>query len=280
MYKLRRILDHRAKKGGGIEYEVEWADKKINGEPWPNWWLPKKALTDDLIHGYESWSSHGVPRKEITIDVSLVYEEVRRKLANVMMNGAPTAAGNFSGPNRPRVHKLPMEQLSVLDVALGVLDLARKHGGPPIQLEHGNKGEPDEWWQLIISDLDRVAAFCNFQHFLDSVCTWENVRLTGTRKHSGDMMAVGVPIVLTVKKVRPGIASTFLEFPTVHFNGRTGRPTYPHMSSGALKREVTRRRLIKHVRDLLPERHPLRESGWCALPADISALAIEYVVPE
>ena len=181
MYKVRRILDHRATKGGGIEYEVEWAEPKINGEPWPNWWLPKDALTDDLIHGYHSWRSHGVPRKEITIDVSLVYEEVRRKLSNVMMNGAPTAAGRFIGPNRPRVHKLPMEQLSVLDVALGVLELARKHGGPPIQLQHGNKGQDDEWWQLIIQDLERVAAFCNFQHFLDAVRTWENVRLTGTR---------------------------------------------------------------------------------------------------
>jgi hypothetical protein len=40
-----------------------------------------------------------------------------------------------------------------------------------------------------------------------------------------------------------------------------------------------RRRLIKHVRDLLPERHPLRVAGWCALPDAINALAIEYVVP-
>jgi len=243
--------------------------------------MPKDALTDDLIDAYMKWRSHGVPEKLVMIDASVAYEELRRKLANVMMNGAPNSAGAFVGPNRPRVHKLPIDGLSLLDVALGVLEVARKHGGPPIKLEHGNKGEDDDWWQLVISDLDRVAAFCNFQHFLDSVRTWENVRRHGHAEAfcTGDMMAVGVPIMITVKKLRPRVAATCMEFPTVHFNGRTGRPTYPHMSSGLLKREVMRRRLIKHVRDLLPERHPLRVSGWCALPDAINALAIDYVVP-
>jgi hypothetical protein len=154
---VRRILDHRAKKGGGIEYEVEWADKKINGEPWPNWWMPKVALTVDLIDAYMAWRSHGVPEKLVTIDASVAYEELRRKLANVMMNGAPNSNGAFVGPNRPRVHKLPIEGLSLLDVALGVLEVARKYGGPPMMLKHGNKGQDDEWWQLVISDLDRVS---------------------------------------------------------------------------------------------------------------------------
>ena len=124
-------------------------------------------------------------------------------------------------------HKLPIEGLSLLDVALGVLEVAREHGGPLIKLEHGNKGEDDEWWQLVIPDLDRVAAFCNFQQFLDLVRTWENVRLAGTRKHSGDMMAVGVPIMITVKKVRTGVAAACMEFPTIQCSNSTASRAAP-----------------------------------------------------
>ena len=31
MFKVRRILDHRAVRGGQIEYEVQWHDKKKDG---------------------------------------------------------------------------------------------------------------------------------------------------------------------------------------------------------------------------------------------------------
>lgn len=277
MYKVRRILDHRQVRGGGLEYEVEWCGVDKAGNPWPLWWLRSEDITDDLVEGYQAARGQGVPTVHAQFNVSLVYEEVRRKVAQAIMTGSPTKNG-FNGANRPRVHKLPLDILCLKDIALPVLEMARKHGGPPIALSRGNKGKPDEWWQLIIESLDRISAFCNFQQFVDfSRCTG-NVRLTGNRKHSGDMMAVGMPLVLTVKTVRPGIVSSTLEFPTVHFNGGNGRATYPLMGTGMLKREASRRALVRHVRDALPERHPLCLNGWAALPADVSAVARAYTV--
>ena len=78
--------------------------------------------------------------------------------------------------------------------------------------------------------------------------------------HSGDMLVVGQPVVLTAKSVTfsPGVVNFTLEFPTVHFNGSTGQPTYPHMGSGMLTSEAERAKLITAVRNALPERHPLR----------------------
>ena len=277
-YSVARVLDHRTVRGGGIEYEVEWKEKKRNGEPWPTDWLSADALTPDLIAAYETKRGHGVPSKLVTIECAQIYEECRRKVADTAQQGSPTKLG-FNGANRPRVHRIPLQCLVLVDIARAVLDIARRHGGPPIALNKGKEGEADAWWQLQITDISRIAAFCNFQQFLDSVRSVGNVRLTGNKKHSGDLMVIGAPIILTVKTVRPGIAASFLEFPTVHINGSTGRPTYPHMGTGLLKSEAVRRELLVHVRESLPQQHPLRASGWAALPADVAALAVEYAVP-
>ena len=64
--------------------------------------MPKDALTDDLIDAYMAWRSHGVPEKLVTIDASVAYEELRRKLANVMMNGAPNSKSPSDGAGRSR----------------------------------------------------------------------------------------------------------------------------------------------------------------------------------
>ena len=108
------------------------------------------------------------------------------------------------------------------------------------------------------------------------------MRPTGTAKHSGDMLAVGQPFMLTVHALAhtPGIVNTVMEFPTVHFNGATGQPTYPPMASGMLKKVKERKKLLSHVRDLLPPDHPLRASGWCALPQQVEALATSVAVPD
>ena len=109
-------------------------------------------------------------------------------------------------------------------IALGFLELARKHGGPAIKLKSGNDGTKDAWWQLEIKELDRTAKFCDFESFLESGKAVDNVRLTGTAKHSGDMLAVGQPLMITVKRCAhtPEVVDTNIEFVTVHFNGKTG----------------------------------------------------------
>jgi len=278
MYKVRRVLDHRRVRGGGTEYEVQWAGTDRHGNLWPNWWVAEDDVTHDLVEAYYEKRGCGVPMVKAEVNVTLVYEEVRRRVAQVVLKGAPTKSGAFNGSNRPRVHVLHLESMSLRDIAVPMLEVARKHGGPPLQLAHGNKGENDEWWQLTVKDLDRIAAFCNFQQFIDHVRCSGNIRLTGNRKHSGDLMAIAQPLLLTVRTVRPGIVTTTIEFPTVHFNGKTGRPTYPPMETGMLKREPSRRDLIRHVRDALPAQHPLRMNGWAALPADVAAIAVEHAM--
>lgn len=76
------------------------------------------------------------------------------------------------------------------------------------------------------------------------------------------------------------MVDTKITFPTVHFNGATGQPTYPHMSAGMLKKQKERAKLITHVRARLPTKHKLAQRGWCDLPKEVSALAVEYAVPD
>ena len=105
LHPVKRVLDHRVVRGGLIEYEIEWLKKKNNGEPWPLDWVAADALTPDLVDGYNRRRMRGVPPLYVSVDASLVYEEVRRRLAEVIMNGAPTKHG-FTGRNRPRVQKI------------------------------------------------------------------------------------------------------------------------------------------------------------------------------
>ena len=78
--------------------------------------------------------------------------------------------------------------------------------------------------------------------------------------------SLGQPVVLVVRSNgwAPGLVHTEITFPTVHFNGATGQPTYPHMGSGMLKSVKERAKLIKHVRDLLPAKGAM----WQRLLAD------------
>ena len=281
-YKVKKILQHRAGAAGKKEYLVEWhGANERTGQPWDPWWMSEEDVTSDLVKTYEAKHQLGIPSKMVAVDAALAYGMMRRTLAHALMFGAPKESG-FQGRNRPRVHRTPVQVAMLQPVALGILDLMRKHGGPALTLMQGRVGKPDQWWQLIVKDLQRIAAICEFQHFVDSSMAVGNVRLTGTAKHSGDMLAVAQPVILTVKSVKhlPGIVSTVLEFPTVHFNGATGMPTYPMMTKGKLKKEKERAKLIAHVRDSLPPTHPLRKKGWCALPEAVQALAIEVAVPD
>ena len=274
-----KIINHRL-KGDAYEYLVKWSGTNKKGDPWPTEWKTGADVTPDLKETYMSQAAPGVAPHFIILDATLVYKSVRRTVAHALMFGAPGLQG-FGGRHRPRVHSIILGSCGLEAVALGMLEVARKHGGPAIPLDHGNRRDPDCWWQLIISELPRVATFCEFEHFLEGAKAKGNVRTTGTAKHSGDMMAVGNPIILTVKRLwhTPGLVTTTLEFATVHFNGRTGQPTYPHMSKGLLKRQGQREELITHVRDSLGPKHPLRKAGWCAFPANVSALAREYACP-
>ena len=285
-YRIKQVVRHRVTKRGPKgeqrEYLVKWdgVDPKTK-QPWQDSWQPAENLTADVLSQYESRRGLGVPSLLVQVDVAVVLKMLRRSLAHALMFGAPKASG-FQGRNRPRCHSMHVGLCQLEPIALGVLELARKHGGPAIKLKSGNDGTKDAWWQLEFTELERIAKFCDFESFLESGKAVDNIRLTGTAKHSGDMLAVGQPFMITVKRCAhtPEVVDTNIEFVTVHFNGKTGQPTYPPMSKGTLKKPAEREKLIKHVRDRLPELHPLRVKGWCALPNAVSALAIEVAVPD
>ena len=280
-YRIKKILRHRALPSGERNYLVDWAGKDpLTGAAYDPSWLPKDDITSDMVDAYEQKHVFGIPSMFVTVYVAKVYHIMRRSLAHALMFGAPKATG-FAGRNRPRVHEVNVPLCGLLEVALGVLEIFRKHGGPALKLIKGNQGGPGAWWQVQIKDLERISAFCEFQNFVDHTKAMGNMRIAGTSKHNGDMVVVAQPILLTIRALghTEGIVDTKLTFPTVAFNGATGQPTYPLMSAGMLKKQKERSKLIKHVRARLPAKHKLAKKGWCDLPKDVSALALQYAVP-
>ena len=72
-YSVKRIVNHRLLPDGTTEYEYEWKDKKLNGEPWPNSWSTADDLTPDLIQQYEERRGYGVPSKIVDSNTGKTY---------------------------------------------------------------------------------------------------------------------------------------------------------------------------------------------------------------
>ena len=49
--------------------------------------------------------------------------------------------------------------------------------------------------------LERIRDFCDFEQFLPDCRAMGNVRLKGSARHSGDMIAIGQPVILTIKSL-------------------------------------------------------------------------------
>ena len=192
MYRANKLIDHRTSKTGGREYLVVWHGRNKKGKPWEDSWHKEEDITPDLVEQYEGSRAYGVHSMPVEVDAAMVFFLVRKSLSHALMFGAFKGLG-FKGRNRPRVHCLQLPLCQLQAVALGLLEVARSYGGPKIKLEHGNTDQPSEFWQLTIKDIPRIAKFCAFEHFLDKERAIGNVRLTGTSRHSGDMLAIGPP---------------------------------------------------------------------------------------
>ena len=140
----------------------------------------------DLVEAYNIKRGNGVPSLMVTHDVAPLVSETRLILSRVLMHGAPTANG-FNGANRPRIHHIPLDIFTVECVAYGFLELMRKLGGPPLALERGNKGEPDEWAQLVIKDLHRPPHL----RLLQPAARQGGAALLGQRAPHGQPCALG-----------------------------------------------------------------------------------------
>lgn len=235
MYRANKLIDHRTSKTGGREYLVVWHGRNKKGKPWEDSWHKEEDITPDLVEQYEGSRAYGVHSMPVEVDAAMVFFLVRKSLSHALMFGAFKGLG-FKGRNRPRVHCLQLPLCQLQAVALGLLDRggplvrraedqarARQHGPAVGVLAADDQGHPAHRQVLRVRALPRQGA---------------RDRQRAPHRH---VAALGrharhrPPLLLTVKRAGYGLVRTTFEFPTVHFNGATGQPTYPHMASGMLK---------------------------------------------
>ena len=69
-----------------------------------------------------------------------------------------------------------------------------------------------------------------------------------------------------------------LPFSMIH--KKFGTPEPPPMERGWLKSEANLRKLVAHVRRVLPSTHELAEKGWTRLPRNVYSLPKEVALPD
>ena len=105
--KARRWRD------GIFEYLVVW-EPKSNGDPWDDTWEPENYITEELK---ESFKSTLALSKQVRVDVAPLLTFVRQKVAHAVAFAKTQC--------RPREHCLPLECLSLQEIAVAFLELAR-----------------------------------------------------------------------------------------------------------------------------------------------------------
>ena len=102
----------------------------------------------------------------------------------------------------------------------------------------------------------------------------EALRFDMGRKHNFDFMLVAMPMAFKMILNRENdLATTTLEFPTVHGNGMFGTMTPAPMLRGMLKEEKHFNTAVRYVKKFLPAAHPLVVKGWKRLPAGAHSLS-------
>ena len=90
-------------------------EPKSNGDPWDDSWEPENYITEELK---ESFKSTLALSKQVRVDVAPLLTFVRQKVAH--------AVAFEKTQCRPREHFLPLECLSLQEIAVAFLELAGK----------------------------------------------------------------------------------------------------------------------------------------------------------
>ena len=257
-WEVEGLLDHQY-VDQMLKYLVKWK-LKADGTAYEDSWEPASFISPILKRNYHGLIPLGITKVvKVSVDVS--------PLAAMVLGSARHALKLAKTACRPRVHAIPLPELSLPELAVPVLEILSEPwllAGQPAagraaltieQVLDTNDGV--ETWQLWIKKLADISDFCNLGAYMHGAAGL--LRYDIGRDSNIDIMGVGTPVVITVSTTRTGgLATCKMEFPTVHFNGDTGQATFPHMTKGTLKSQPNREKFVTYANSLLPAGHDLK----------------------
>lgn len=280
-FPIKRIINHK-RTSKQLEYLVEWEGKDSDGKPWPDWWVPASWVDDASIAAYDR-KLLGIETKMVTVDVSPLVYLARKSVAHAVMLAKTKM--------RPRLHRLQLDALTLQPLAEAVLQMLTRPARLsvasmasrrtlPITITKDADGTINH--SLVYKEMDDVATFCAFEHFVSTESAAGALRFNLGRASNVDLMVVGVPMIFNMSTNRavPGTVTFTITFATVHVNGLYGTPTFPHMKKGLLTKQQIRAKLVRYCMDTIPDAHPLVAKGWRNLPEGTFTLPKEVAVPD
>ena len=284
-WELVRLLEVREGEGGGREFLVQWAGEDRNGDPWPNDWQPEKNVTADAIREFEFSCAVMNDLQLNGLDVRPLLSLARKKIASALLACKQKEIASM--------HNIPLDFLAHEKLCRAFFALAARPKVLPNFTAKKSRvdrmaasvldvEETEDFIQLNMTSIEDVAWFCSLQQHLGKEKAKGLLRFDFGRTYNSDLQAVGLPLSLTAKKDKgiDGIVAVSLKFPSVHFLGKFGTPEPPPMKRGWLKSEANLRKLVAHVRRVLPSTHELAEKGWTRLPRNVYSLPKEVAVPD
>lgn len=269
---------------GTREYLVRWKPVDALGapcEPYPDWWLPAARVTKADVDRYEARLA-GIADLSARQPLLPVVAKVRSMVAQTVSLDRTAC--------RPMQHDLQLDALSMMDTAMATLELLKT---PWKLVNLGADTLPASLPGVVFSERDGgelVLKYAN-QKTVSSFLAFESVmrKETGVgclrydmgRASNVDLMGVGVPLVFIMKPSKiPGWCTFTVTFYTVHINGATGRPVFPHMKTGMLKQVEHRDKFVMHVRSILPVSHDLYGKKWHEMAKEVYELPLHVAVPD
>jgi len=283
-WKVEKLIGHHYVDGQGFFFTVEWAASK--NKKWENSVEPESGISKSLIKSYFA-GKQLLLSQNVLVDIGPLVKQTRKKVATTVALAKTQA--------RPRLHVVPLEAFTHSALAFQLLEMARKPSNLVGMLGSSEddvrserrlpliytKDEDDgvEVYQVNYEKMADIGNFCAFQSFLGLETGIEALRFDMGRKHNNDFMLVAMPMAFKVVLNRDDdLATTTLEFPTVHGNGMFGTITPAPMLRGMLKEEKHFNTAVRYVKKFLPAAHPLVVKGWKRLPAAHS-LSKKQAVP-
>ena len=271
-FKAGPIREHRV-KAGVVEYLVPWLDIDPNTKDrYKPTWEPEGNVTPDLLPAYRKKAFALKPEYTAgPINVRPLLSKVRKSIARAVTLGRTA--------RRPHLHKLPLVELSLWELAvpfLNMLAAALSTTDAKVTVQTTERAGALTM-TLKLKKMEHLAYVCNFQEFIDVRKATGALNYDMGRDSNVDCIVVGLEMLFTVTQDNTDLeASTAkVEFPTAKVNGIYGTIDYPMASRGMIKKQATRDAVLAYVKATLPNAHPLARKGWRELPAGAATLSHE-----
>ena len=275
---MEKILGHEW-TFDGFRFLLQWAGVARNGKPYGDSWEGINNVGAPLVDEYFQ-DIEKTEKKIVSVDVSPLVNQAREKVKTVLTTAKTQC--------RPRVHEVPLEALTLKELALAFLDVVRRPRNVWLRstadrldktgklLPLGYTKDPDdgvECWQVNLTEMSHVAGFCALHSFLGCKQGVGALRYDIGRASNDEVMVVGVPMVFKVIGNRSdGLVTTTMTFPTCWINGRWGTMTPPPQITGMLREDKHFNAVLAYAKTYLPPAHPLAAMGWKRMPGGMHTL--------